>query len=193
MKTFLALIGMLTLLAAAFFGGVMASEKGLISITIERPKKEVLVEGTRAKPIPPGNSVKYGNREVKVLKVEKVGEIHAKENGEGVYKYMPNGEGYYLIITVQIKNTGPSEKVSYYSTREFKVVGSKGKIYPYGGDPLMSDRLLKFIGGNELFEGELLGGDIKTGRILRPVDADDTDLLLTWEPEKGVFLYLALP
>ena len=150
------------------------------------------IGASRLNPAPFGNPVVYKEREVTVLRVEKIEQIVAKENGEGIYRYMPDGEGYYLIITIQIKNLGSPDKVSYYSTREFRVVGSKGKIYPFEGDPLLCDRLLKFIGGNELFDGEFFGGYTRTGRILRPVDADDGDLVLIWEPEKGVFCYLSL-
>ncbi|RLI77821.1 hypothetical protein DRP05_09090 [Archaeoglobales archaeon] len=137
------------------------------------------------------NPVIYKNREVTVLGVEKIEEIVAKEDGEVIHRYMPDGKGYYLSLTLQIKNIGSPEDVSYYSTREFKIVGSKGKIYPLG-DPLGADRNLKFIGGNELFEGEFYGGYAKIGRILRPVDADDSNLLLRWEPEEGIFRYLSL-
>ena len=185
-KTSLAWIGVLSLLVIVFFAGVIASEKGFISITIPTTP-----EASRMNPAPFGNPVIYKNREVTVLGVEKIEQIITRENGEGIYEYITYGEGYYLIITIQIKNIGSPDDVSYYSTREFKVVGSKGKIYPLG-DPLEGDRPLKFIGGNELFEGEFYGGYTIIGRILRPVDADDSDLLLRWEPEKAIFHYLSL-
>jgi len=127
------------LLIISFFSGVILSEKGFISITIPN------TEASRMNSAPFGNPVRYKNSEVRVLEVEKIEEIVAKEDGDR--------KGYYLVITLQIKNIGSPEDVSYYSTREFKVVGSKGKIYPLG-DPLEVDRNLKFIGGNELFEGE---------------------------------------
>jgi hypothetical protein len=192
----LAWIGIISLLVISFLGGVIVSEKGFISITKPPTTPETMPtttpEANRTNPAFFGNPVTYENREVTVLGVEKIEQIIESWSGEPIiHRYMPNGGGYYLIITLQIKNIGPPDNVSYYSTREFKVVGSKGKIYP-PGDPLEGDRDLKFVGGNELFEGEFYGGYTKIGRILRPVDADDSDLLLRWEPEKGIFRYLSL-
>ncbi|GEM_PF-6655407 len=184
-KVILAWIGIICLLIISFFSGVILSEKGFISITTPN------TEASRMNPAPFGNPVIYKNREVTVLGVEKMEQIVAREDGEVIHRYMPDGKGYYLIITLQIRNIGSPDDVRYYSTREFKIVGSKGKIYPLG-DPLEVDRNLKFIGGNELFEGEFYGGYTKTGRILRPVDADDSNLLLRWEPEEGIFRYLSL-
>lgn len=186
-KVFLTTIAVVGSLIIAFFGGVIASEKRFISITMLTAP-----EATRANPAPFGAPVTYKNIEVTVLEVEKMEQIVEKGNGGGIYGYMPDGGGYFLIITIKIKNTGSPDNAVYYSTRQFKVVGSKGKTYPFGGDPLDADYNLKFIGGNELFEGEVYGGDAITGRVLRPVDSNDSNLLLRWEPDEGTFRYLSL-
>jgi hypothetical protein len=179
----------------------LSLEPGLYVLSIEAWWEEkgsasygflVEVQASRTNPEPFGNPVTYKDMEVTVLEVEKMEQIVTRGNGEGIYGYMPDGGGYFLIITIKVKNIGHPDNAVYYSTRQFKVVGSKGKTYPFGGDPLDADRNLKFIGGNELFEGEVYGGDAITGRVLRPVDSNDSNLTLRWEADNGVFRYLSL-
>jgi len=164
-----------------------SAEQGAALPATATPRKEEPELGkSRTNPIPLGDSLKYGDIEVTVLRVASRSLIGEKGQWKipGMdYWEAPSGKRY-VVVTIRLVNGGSPDKTKLYNTIDFRVVGSKGRIYEW---PVLEPNL-----GNNLSSGEFFGGSSVSGDVIREVDADDSALVLIWSAGLGVSRYFAL-
>lgn len=124
---------------------------------------------TRANPAPLGQPVVNDQRvECTVLLVER---------GVTLEFEQPSEDTEFIVITLRLRNLGPTDTTKRYNSTDFRVVGSRGVIY---------DRMF-FLStlDNALGSGEFFGGAEVTGKITQEVGIGESDLILIWAPGPG--------
>ena len=130
---------------------------------------------SRTAPIPRGQSVTHDDFKLTIT------DVSYSTAGEGFFAELEEGH-VWTYVSLRIESTGDPDKTYSYNTINFRMVGSRGVIY--------DDWVSKPRG--DLGSGEVFGGGVVEGTVIRQVHKDDTDLVLIYSPTFSGSVYLAL-
>ena len=88
----------------------------------------------------------------------------------------------WAIVDLRLEAIGDPNRSYSYNTIHFRLVGDMGVIYDEWA----------FVPDGDIGSGEVFGGAIVEGSIIRQVHEDDTNLVLIFSPPFGGSRYLAL-
>ena len=131
----------------------------------------------RTDPLPRGYSVTHRNLKLTVLDVD------YSTSESGFLASLPEGHKW-VSVKLRIEAVGdPNDTYTYtYNAIDFRMVGDLGTIY---------DDWIR-VPDTDLGTGELFGGGIVEGTVVRAVLQDDTNLVLIYSPAFAGSRYLAL-
>ena len=130
---------------------------------------------SRTAPIPRGQSVTHDDFKLTIT------DVSYSTAGEGFFAELEEGH-VWAYVSLRIESTGDPDKTYSYNTINFRMVGSRGVIYD---DWVSTPR-------GDLGSGEVFGGGVVEGTVIRQVHKDDTDLVLIYSPTFRGSVYLAL-
>ncbi len=130
---------------------------------------------SRTAPIPRGQSVTHDDFKLTIT------DVSYSTAGEGFLAELEEGH-VWAYVSLRIESMGDPDKTYSYNTINFRMVGSRGVIY--------DDWVSKPRG--DLGSGEVFGGGVVEGTVIRQVHKDDTDLVLIYSPTFSGSVYLAL-
>ncbi len=138
----------------------------------ETPDEETEREVTYDNLVPLGQPHCHDDLEVRVLEFELRQVI-----GDGSQSIQAESGTTFAVVSLQIKNVGPTEESRSYNTIDFAVMGDKEEVYKDWQTDIVYEISQD---GRALRSGKLYGGRGVTGIIVRTIDVDDSHLVLRW-------------
>lgn len=129
---------------------------------------------SRLNPVPVGSPLRYGNQQLTVIGSRKT-------NALGYWKAAENKT--YLVVTVALECLAAADATCHYGPIDFRIVGSKGKIYDSWFGPETE---------SPLRSGEIFGGSSVRGDLVQEIDEDEGDLVLIWSAGLGISRYFVV-
>lgn len=129
----------------------------------------------RTEPLPRGYSITHDDFKVTIL------DVSYSTSGGGVLASLEENH-VWAIVKLRLESVGDPNKSYSYSTSSFRMVGDMSTIY--------DDWV--FAPDDDIGTGEVFGGGVVEGNIIRQVHKDDTNLVLIFSPSFRGSRYLAL-
>ena len=129
----------------------------------------------RTEPLPRGYSITHDDFKVTILDVS-----YSTDEG-GVLASLED-DHVWAIVKLRLESVGDPNKSYRYNTSNFRMVGDMSTIY----DDWISTP------DDDIGAGEVFGGGVVEGNIIRQVHKDDTNLVLIFSPSFRGSRYLAL-
>lgn len=129
----------------------------------------------RTEPLPRGYSITHDDFKVTIL------DVSYSTSGGGVFSSLEENH-VWAIVKLRLESVGDPNKSYRYNTSNFRMVGDMSTIY----DDWISTP------DDDMGAGEVFGGGVVEGNIIRQVHKDDTNLVLIFSPSFRGSRYLAL-
>lgn len=129
----------------------------------------------RTEPLPRGYSITHDDFKVTVL------DVSYSTSEEGIFASLED-DHVWAIVKLRLEAVGDPNKSYRYSTSNFRMVGDMSTIY----DEWIS------VPDDDMGSGEVFGGGVVEGNVIRQVHKDDANLVLIFSPTFRGSRYLDL-